>query len=187
MRILILFVCVATLICSVASSSVEGVVKDSTTPSPSLLQSRTSTYSAASARASLHAGERASTERFNSIASRAGIDVSSSSSSHRFSRKHRQLRESEQDVMLSIVEKVLKEEEKNNKKVDLHVPQTSSHNGLSDEDKASSMEREFHLLNALMEQQSELREYGKNSEEQHAIAGVSRKFLRDVSDNAIKQ
>ncbi|MDO9334643.1 MAG: hypothetical protein Q7T57_09010 [Dehalococcoidales bacterium] len=157
------------------------VVTASTPPAAgdaSLLQSGVSShaYSAVTARASLHAGERASSSRFHSMTDRVGIDVHTPQHAHASAPRGRQSRqhEAEQQIMLDIVSKVLAS------------PAQQSMHSTHDGSAAESAEEEFHLLNALMEKQSELREYAKDSPERDSIGGVSRKFLKEITDNAIK-
>jgi hypothetical protein len=130
-------------------------------------------HTQAHARASLHAGEHASASRFQSMADRVGIAVQPQRAARRNeqSRQH----EHEQQIMLGVVEKVLNSPEQ----AHLHSDRDGSH--------AEKMEEEFHLLNALMEKQSEMREYGKDSNERESISGMSRKYLQQISDKAIKK
>lgn len=142
-------------------------------PQPtSLLQAGSQTYSAARARASLHAGEHASASRFHSTLHRAGVAGPSARTAGRqdHSRAH------QSQVMLDIVEKVLAAS-------DAHEAVAPLSAGGADP--AAEAASEFHLLNSLMEAQSSLREHGAHSNEKQKIGGVDRQYLQAVTDQAV--
>lgn len=175
-----LFAVVAVLLAAVTLPVVSAVESPPLASHPSgghsLLQAKAKTYSAAAARASLHAGAKASTSRFHDMASRVGIDVAPHDSHPRRAAPHQNHHAMQQQAaMIDIVEKVLKAGKERTR----HQSHDGSH--------AESLESEFHLMNALMEKQSSLREYAANSNERENIGGVSRKFLKQVTDNAIKK
>ena len=139
---------------------------------PSLLQA----HSQVSGRASLHAGERAAEQRFHDVTRRVGVELHTNKRNKKSQRQnHRPIHEHQ--IMLDVVEKVLTH--RGHHQAEAHEARDGSH--------AEEMEEQFHLLNALMEKQSQIREYGQHSSEKDNIGGVSRKFLKQVTDNAIKK
>lgn len=145
-------------------------------PPVALLQSKSKTYSASRARASLHAGEHASTNRFHSTLHRAGVDAPRRAQSHRHAARQDHSRLHQQQVMLDIVEKVLRETDKR----EAVAPQMAG-----GADPAAEAASEFHLLNSLMEAQSSIRATGQHSNEKEKIGGVDRHFLQSVTDKAV--
>jgi len=130
-------------------------------------------------------GAAATAARFHSLTNSLGLSgpMSSASAARRRSGLQSRRAEREHMVMMEVVSQALerskKEEEEKRREA------AASHAASMDVDPASQAAADFHLLNMLMEKQSELREYGASSNERSHIAGLDRKFLQQVTDRAV--
>lgn len=124
---------------------------------------------------SLHAGDAASAARLDSLTQRMGVHVPRAPAAGRQDRRL----EHEQSVLLDVVSRVL-----NSRAHEHRVERPFEREGEGD---AAAMEEEFAMMNALMEKQSELREFDERSNERTHIGGVSRQFLQSVTDQAVNK